>query len=93
VGKKIYVGNLPFSATSDSLSAAFSRFGTVDSTKIVIDRETGRSKGFGFIEMSDPVAADTAISQLHGSDFGGRSLTVNEARPAEKKDIRTASRR
>lgn len=91
--KKIYVGNLPFSATSDSLAAVFSRFGSVASTKIVIDRDTGRSKGFGFIEMSDSLAADTAIAQLHGSDFGGRSLTVNEARVSDKREIRPSGRR
>ena len=85
MGKKIYVGNLPFTTTSDSLSEIFERFGNVQSSKIIFDRETGRSKGFGFIEMSDTFAADTAISQLHGSDYGGRLLTVNEARPSEKK--------
>lgn len=92
VGKKIYVGNLPFSTTSDSLSEVFAPFGTVDSSKIIIDKETGRSKGFGFVEMSDGEAADSAIAQLHGSDFGGRSLTVNEARPIEKKESRFRNR-
>lgn len=86
MSKKIYVGNLPFNTTSESLSEVFSRFGTVDSSKIIIDRETGRSKGFGFVEMSDDNAAESAITQLHGSDFGGRSLTVNEARPQEKRE-------
>lgn len=86
MGKKIYVGNLPFSATSESLTEVFGRFGSVDSSKIIMDRDTGRSKGFGFVEMSDSGAADSAIAQLHGSDFGGRSLTVNEARPMEKKE-------
>lgn len=93
MGKKIYVGNLPFSATSETLSEVFARFGTVDSSKIIMDRDTGRSKGFGFVEMSDSGAADSAIAQLHGSDFGGRSLTVNEARPMEKKEPRFQSRR
>ena len=83
MGKKIYVGNLPFSATNESLSEMFSQFGSVDSSKIVTDRDTGRSKGFGFVEMSDSAAADSAIAQLNGSDHGGRSLTVNEARPME----------
>lgn len=83
MGKKIYVGNLPFTATSESLSEVFAQFGTVDSSKIITDRDTGRSKGFGFIEMSDSAAADSAIEKLHGSDLGGRSLTVNEARPME----------
>lgn len=86
MGKKIYVGNLPFTATSESLSEVFSAFGTVDSSKIITDRDTGRSKGFGFVEMNDSAAADTAIAQLHGSDLGGRSLTVNEARPMEKRE-------
>lgn len=86
MGKKIYVGNLPFSATSESLSEVFSRFGEVGSSKIITDRDTGRSKGFGFVEMSDSQAADTAIAQLHGSDLGGRALTVNEARPMEKRE-------
>ena len=83
MGKKIYVGNLPFSATSESLSEVFGQFGAVDSSKIITDRDTGRSKGFGFVEMSDSAAADSAIEKLHGSDLGGRSLTVNEARPME----------
>ena len=83
MGKKIYVGNLPFTATNESLSEAFGQFGTVDSSKIITDRDTGRSKGFGFVEMSDSDAADTAIEKLNGSDMGGRSLTVNEARPME----------
>lgn len=83
MGKKIYVGNLPFTATSESLSELFGQFGKVDSSKIITDRDTGRSKGFGFVEMSDSAAADSAIAQLHGSDHGGRNLTVNEARPME----------
>ena len=93
MGKKIYVGNLPFTTTSESLSEVFSRFGSVNSSKIIMDKETGRSKGFGFIEMNDSLAADTAISQLHGSDYGGRSLTVNEARPVEKREQRFQIRR
>ncbi len=83
MGNKIYVGNLPFSANSDSLNELFAKFGTVTSAKIVTDRDTGRSKGFGFVEMSDASEADAAIEKLNGSDFGGRSLTVNEARPME----------
>ncbi len=86
MGKKIYVGNLPFTTTNDSLSEIFGKFGKVDSSKIITDRDTGRSKGFGFVEMTESHEADTAISQLHGSDLGGRPLTVNEARPMEKKD-------
>lgn len=83
MGNKIYVGNLPFSATSESLNEMFSQFGTVDSAKIVMDRETGRSKGFGFVEMSSGDEAAAAISKLNGTDMGGRSLVVNEARPME----------
>lgn len=86
MGKKIYVGNLPFSTTSDALASMFLPFGKVDSSKIITDRETGRSKGFGFVEMSDISEADSAISKLHGADMGGRMLTVNEARPMEKRD-------
>ena len=86
MGKKIYVGNLPFTTTSETLSEIFASFGQVDSSKIVMDRDTGRSKGFGFIEMTVSDEADSAIEKLHGSDFGGRALTVNEARPMEKKD-------
>ena len=91
MGKKIYVGNLPFSTTSESLSEIFAQFGQVDSSKIVMDRETGRSKGFGFVEMAVGEEADSAIAQLHGSDYGGRALTVNEARPVEKRDARPSS--
>ena len=83
MGSKIYVGNLPFSATNDSLNEMFSKFGSVESAKIVMDRDTNRSKGFGFVEMSSADAAATAIEKLNGSDVGGRSLVVNEARPME----------
>jgi RNA recognition motif-containing protein len=83
MGKKIYVGNLPFSATSESLNELFAKFGTVDSAKIVTDRDTGRSKGFGFVEMSTDDQAAAAIDKLNGSDMGGRNLVVNEARPME----------
>lgn len=86
MGKKIYVGNLPFSTSSETLTEIFAPFGQVDSSKIVMDRETGRSKGFGFVEMASSDEADSAIEKLHGSDYGGRALTVNEARPMEKRD-------
>jgi len=85
MSKKIYVGNLPFSVNSQSLSEVFKPFGTVDSSKVITDRDTGRSKGFGFVEMRDAKEADSAISQLNGADFEGRPLTVNEARPMEKR--------
>ena len=83
MGNKIYVGNLPFSTTSDSLNELFAKFGTVTSAKIVTDRDTGRSKGFGFVEMSSDSEAQAAIDKLNGSDLGGRSIVVNEARPME----------
>lgn len=91
MSKKIYVGNLPFTTTSDSLSEIFASFGKVESSKIVMDRETNRSKGFGFVEMHDAFEADQAIEKLHGSDFGGRALTVNEARPMVKRDFSQAN--
>lgn len=86
MSKKIYVGNLPFTSTSETLAEIFSPFGEIASSKIVTDRDTGRSKGFGFIEMIHNDQADSAIAKLHGSDFGGRSLTVNEARPSGQKE-------
>lgn len=86
MGNKIYVGNLPFSATRDNLNELFTPFGTVDSVKIVTDRDTGRSKGFGFVEMSTDDEAQAAIDKLNGSDMGGRSIVVNEARPMEPRN-------
>jgi RNA recognition motif-containing protein len=79
LGKKLYVGNLPFSATEDELRAAFERHGRVESVNVIMDRETGRPRGFAFVEMEDANAAATAIQSLDGRDFGGRSLRVNEA--------------
>lgn len=81
MGKKLYVGNLPFSATDASLQETFSQCGTVESAKVIMDRDTGRSKGFGFVEMTSEDEAKAAISKLNGMDFGGRPLTVSEARP------------
>lgn len=81
MGKKLYVGNLPFTCTDDTLSQLFQAVGTVESSKIITDRVTGRSKGFGFVEMGSDEEANNAISKLNGSDFGGRALTVSEARP------------
>jgi cold-inducible RNA-binding protein len=78
---KLYVGNLPFQTTSDELKEHFSRAGTVESASVVEDRMTGRSRGFGFVEMATAEDAAAAIEQLNGKDFGGRNLTVNEARP------------
>src|SRR6476661_3579101 len=81
MGKKLYVGNLPFSATDQILSDTFAQCGTVESAKIITDRDTGRSKGFGFVEMSTEAEAADAISKFNGADYDGRALTVNEARP------------
>lgn len=81
MGKKLYVGNLPFSVNDQALSDAFAKFGTVDSVKIITDRDTGRSKGFGFVEMSTDEEAQEAIDKLNGQNFEGRPLTVNEAKP------------
>lgn len=78
---KLYVGNLPFQTTSDELKEHFSQAGTVESASVVEDRMTGRSRGFGFVEMATAEDAAAAIEQLNGKDFGGRNLTVNEARP------------
>src|SRR6266567_7088544 len=81
MGKKLYVGNLPFNATDEALQEIFAQAGSVQSAKIITDRDTGRSKGFGFVEMSSDQEAADAIKKFNGADFEGRSLTVNEARP------------
>jgi len=88
--KKIFVGNLSFNMTEGELRSMFEPYGSVESALIVTDRNTGRSRGFGFVEMSDNSAADQAIAALNGKDSGGRSLTVNEARP--KTETRGGSR-
>ena len=80
---KLYVGNLPYSTTEDDLRELFSPHGTVESAAVISDRDTGRSKGFGFVEMSTPEEAKAAMDALNGKDFGGRGLVVNEARPRE----------
>src|SRR5262245_43871646 len=81
MGNKLYVGNLPFSATDDSLKEMFGQAGQVESARIITDRDTGRSKGFGFVEMSTEQEASAAIKKFNGADLNGRSITVNEARP------------
>ena len=81
MGKKLYVGNLPYAATEQALADAFAQCGTVESVKIITDRETGRSKGFGFVEMSSDAEAAEAITKFHGADYDGRAMTVNEAKP------------
>jgi len=84
VSKKLYVGNLPFSSNEDDVKSLFSNYGTVASAKIVTDRETGRSRGFCFVEMESDEAASSAISNLNGTDFNGRRLVVNEAVKRER---------
>ena len=80
---KLYVGNLSYDVNNSELEQMFTPFGTVQSASIITDRETGRSKGFGFVEMGSDQEAQAAINDLHGKELGGRSLTVNEARPRE----------
>jgi RNA recognition motif-containing protein len=80
----IYVGNLSYGMTESELRDAFAVFGEVSSAKILIDRETGRSRGFGFVEMPNQSEAETAVTQLNGKDLGGRALRINEARPRER---------
>jgi RNA recognition motif-containing protein len=80
LGKNIYVGNISFSTTEDELRDLFEEFGAIDSVNVITDRETGRSRGFAFVEMQDQGAADKAIQALDGRDLGGRTLRVNEAR-------------
>ena len=79
----IYVGNLTFETTDDSLQASFTEFGEVTSARVITDRESGRSRGFGFVEMPQNAQAEAAIQAMNGKDIGGRNLTVNEARPKE----------
>ena len=83
MGKKLYVGNLSFSVTSDSLANLFSQYGTIESAKVITDRDTGRSKGFAFVEMSSDSEAETCIAQLGGKEFEGRQMNVSEAKPQE----------
>ena len=84
----IYVGNLPYSIDRDQLRDIFAAYGEVAAARIVNDRETGRSKGFGFVEMADNAQAQAAIEALNGSDIGGRKAVVNEARPREERPMR-----
>ncbi len=89
MAKKLYVGGLPYSTTNDELKAHFEAAGAVASATIIMDKMTGRSKGFGFVEMANDADAETAISMFNGKDFGGRNLTVNEARPMEARPQRS----
>lgn len=85
MGTKLYVGSLPYSTTEQELSELFSQYGTVQSAKVITDRYTGQSRGFGFVEMATGEDAQKAIAALNGSNMGGRTLVVNEARPQEKR--------
>ncbi|HRD97688.1 MAG TPA: RNA-binding protein, partial [Rubrivivax sp.] len=85
MGNKLYVGNLAYSVRDDSLLQAFSPFGTVTSAKVMMDRETGRSKGFGFVEMGSDAEAQAAINGMNGQAIDGRAVVVNEARPREER--------
>lgn len=84
MGKKLYVGNLPYGISNTDLEELFAAHGTVQSAQVIVDRDTGRSKGFGFVEMASDQEAEEAISSLNGREYEGRSLTVNEARPREE---------
>ena len=85
MGNKLYVGNLAYSVRDESLQAAFGEFGTVTSAKVMMDRETGRSKGFGFVEMGSDAEAQAAVNGMNGQALDGRPLVVNEARPREER--------
>jgi RNA recognition motif-containing protein len=84
LSKKLYVGNLPFSTTEEELRGVFERHGAVESVNVITDRETGRSRGFGFVEMEEASAADEAMRALDGSDMGGRNIKVNEAKERQR---------
>lgn len=92
MSQKIYVGNLSFSVSSEDLKTKFEQYGNVASANVIIDRDSGRSKGFGFVEMSSAQEANDAINALNGSDFQGRALTVNEAKPQAPRENRSFSK-
>ncbi len=89
MGNKLYVGNLPYSFRDSDMEQAFSQFGTVSSAKVMMERDTGRSKGFGFVEMGSDAEAQAAIQGMNGQQVGGRGLVVNEARPMEPRAPRS----
>lgn len=89
MGNKLYVGNLPYSVRDEDLEQVFGQFGSVTSAKVMMERDTGRSKGFGFVEMGSDAEAQAAIDGMHGRDLQGRSLVVNEARPMEPRPPRS----
>jgi len=89
MGNKLYVGNLPYQVRDEDLQQAFGAFGNVNSAKVMMERDTGRSKGFGFVEMGSDAEAQSAINGMNGQPLGGRNLVVNEARPMEPRPPRT----
>lgn len=89
MGNKLYVGNLPYSFSDSDMQQAFGQFGTVSSAKVMMERDTGRSKGFGFVEMGSDAEAQAAIKGMNGQSMGGRDLVVNEARPMEARPPRS----
>ena len=89
MGNKLYVGNLPYTFRDSDLEQTFSQYGSVSSAKVMMERDTGRSKGFGFVEMGSDAEAQAAIQGVHGQNFGGRDLVVNEARPMEPRPPRS----
>ena len=89
MGNKLYVGNLPYSFRDEDLQQTFSQYGSVSSAKVMMERDTGRSTGFGFVEMGSDAEAQSAIQGVHGQSFGGRDLVVNEARPMEARPPRS----
>jgi RNA recognition motif-containing protein len=89
MGAKLYVGNLPYSVTEDRLQQHFAQHGSVVSARIITDKFTGRSKGFGFVEMSSDQEAERAVTALNGTDFEGRNIVVSEARPQQPRDSRS----
>ena len=89
MGNKLYVGNLPYSVRDNDLEQAFGQFGSVTSAKVMMERDTGRSKGFGFVEMGSDAEAQAAINGMNGQPLGGRSIVVNEARPMEPRPPRS----
>ena len=92
MGNKLYVGNLPYTVRDDDLSQSFGEFGTVTSAKVMMERDTGRSKGFGFVEMADDAQAQAAVNGMNGQALGGRNLVVNEARPMEPRPPRSGGK-
>ncbi|MDO9131463.1 MAG: RNA-binding protein [Hydrogenophaga sp.] len=89
MGNKLYVGNLPYTVRDEDLQQAFSAYGSVNSAKVMMERDTGRSKGFGFVEMGNDAEAQAAVEGMNGQSLGGRSLVVNEARPMEARPPRS----